>query len=492
MYSLSNFRRYFPIWCLTAVSLVSCSKIQTTTFTDRIDPLLSLEESSADPTIFQPFGMVQLTPITELSQENRFDAGVYNPAQKTFLGFEHFNLLRKNSSTTHPDVRISYELKSSQNEVPTFDKSTELAAVGRYAVLAEYSSNERSVRSEASIGHYTSLIEFIFPEQEQNSVKLEVLAQPNTSWQVSRADSFYVKISIMDSLQPLHSLIRLSMFPDSITVGQKSLTIGDTLLVNTTDITAVFAHFLSTDRKKQVIVNTGFSRINPARTESNFELDSQGWWLEGMVAKCKLAWRTHLSKFTIIGGTIEDQISFFTLHYRALRSISLLTESAGFYPKTANSDFGKDLNTDRYAWYGSEPSANTTFWLRSTEAVTIQQMGEDFEVSALRLPLPKSFYTLAVDLEEQTDRINETELNTSNFKGEAKSMDKLSNQLLNLSGIVFNEKNAKPVSFTSFPFTSFRMHLGGNAYYQRTEVNSKNSSANNLSYLEWFDNGYSF
>jgi len=467
--------------------LASCAKIQTTTYTDRIDPLLSVDGSAADPTIFQPYGMVQVTPITQIDVAEKYKAGKYVTDKKDFLGFEHFNLLRSTGNSNHPDLRIGFELKSALNEHPTFDESTELAAVGRYAVLPKFTSNAKDVRTEASVGQFTSLVEFIFPENEQNRIKLEVLASPNTPWEVSRADSFYVKISIQDLAQPLHSLIRLSMFADSITVGNLSLAIGDTLRLNTATETEVKAHYQSADRQKQVLVNSGFSRINAARTESNFELDSQGWWLEGMVAKCKQTWRTHLSKFMVSGGNINDQITFYTLHYRSLRALSLLTESAGFFPEGSTETFGKDLNTDKYAWYaGISPSWATLFWLRSTEAVAVKQLGEDYARSSLRIPIPQAFSALAIELEEL------------NLDGKNAAIDtlllnsKVSKQLLALTGLSVSPLNKAEVSFSALPFSSFTMHIGGNAYYRRTVENAGMGTDHSLSLLLWLDNGFTF
>lgn len=484
--TLGRLLTYVLLFFVGFVLFSNCAKTQTTTYTDRIDPLLSLPVSDADPTIYQPFGMVQLSPITELDANNTFLAGSYNPAIKQFQGFEHFNLLRKSANASHPDLRIGYTLASSQNEAAIFDKSTELAAVGRYAVLSEFPSNKKSVRTEASIGQFTSLIEFIFPENEQAKIGLQVLSLPNTAWMINRADSFYVKISVLDKNQPLHSLVRFSMFPDRVTIGSKSLAIGDTLLLNSSDESKVNVHYQTLDKRKQVLVNTGFSRINPDRAESNFEVDSQGWWLEGMVAKAKLAWRTHLSKFTIIGGSISDQIKFFTLHYRMLRSLSLLTESAGLYPKVDITTVGKDLNTDKYAWYGNSPSSATLFWLRSTEAVPIKQMGADYQDASLRLAQPTEFYNLAILVEElENEKVALLESAPDYYQGVAE-------QLLKLSGLSIDYQNLDKVSFVGLPFGSFRMHLGGNAYYQRTEINASNTSSSSLPLLPWFDNGFTF
>lgn len=471
---------------LFVVFLSQCAELKTDTYTDRIDPLLSLDGSDANPTIYMPFGMVQLTPITSFQSPDSNQPGKYVADKKTFLGFEHFNHLRTHAVANHPDIRIGFELASTKNLSPTFDQSTELAAVGRYAVLSEFPTSAKSVRTEAAVGQFTSLVEFIFPENEQNAITLGVLASENTNWQISRADSFYVKIDVLESQQPLHALVRLSMFPDSVTVGNIKLANNDTLSFNTSQNSLIKAHYTSTDKRKQVMVNSGFSRISSARTESNFELDSQGWWLEGMVAKTKLSWRTHLSKLNIVGGTLSDQINFYTLHYRLLKSLAILTESAGQFPVATLNSNGQDVNTDRYAWYGELPSWERLFWLRSTEAVPIKQLGEDLSNQATRFPIPKSFYQIAVNLEE--------------LEGVDKSLDNMqfgqenstSLKLLQLSGLEISDYEKPLVTFKQTPFTNFSIHLGGNAYYRRYENTSKQANNTALELLNWFDNGFSY
>jgi hypothetical protein len=297
-----------------------------------------------------------------------------------------------------------------------------------------------------------------------------LVASEQETIQISRPDSFYVILNIASNEWPLHVLVRFSSFPEEIIIGSESLAIGQKQPLSAKQ--AVMVHFAPKEKGARILANVAFSRLSENRLISNFEQDSQGWWLDGLIQKNKQAWRTHLSKFSIEGGRVEEQIALITSQYRLLSNIALLTESAGEFPKV-NGQRQQDVSTDRYIWQGQEPSISTSYWLQLTEAATVQQMVEQYQETDLLLPTPKPFIWLSTLADNTTlaEISNEFPPNFTANDSLAWVEEQLSASFLNtsflpmmLSGIEISPKEPQKVLFGTSAFDQIRIHVGGNAF----------------------------
>lgn len=458
--------------------LFGCNPSRTTQYTDRIDPLLNNDFSKAQPDVFMPYGLIQLSPVNDWIDNN---PGTFKLENNEQLAFEHFNKLRQ-QLVAHPDLRIeaSIEDNTFQNEPTSLTQDRQLAAVGRYAALQSTPSG-KEIRTEASASYYSSLIEFIIDSQSNATISLSVLGEDQkNSFTVSRPDSFYLRIAFDDDIYPLHILSRISMFPSDVTLGSDTIEIGSTLRSEISQ--PIKLHFSTSDRKKQILLNTAFSRIDSNQVIRNFETDSKGWWLDGVIQANKDAWKTHFSKFQLFGGSLKDQIRFYTYHYRLLQNLAFLTESAGHYPLRDNTrTYSKDLNEERFSWYGSVPTASDIVWLRSMEAVPTKRLGLDISQN-LPLPTPNAFGELALLMEEiETDT-----LEAYLFQKERNTKKSESTELLALAGLAIHENG---LMLTSITFDQVQLFMGGNAKYYRSLDDESNVTT--IDYPSWFIQGYS-
>lgn len=465
----------FILFIYLALSITACKQTYIRHYTDRIDPLLQTELSDPQPTIFTPYGLIQLSPVTYW-EENSSQAGRYQSEARDKLAFEHFNLLRK-TMPTHPDLRIHADYQN-QSATSALRIERELSAVGRYATLQK-DNNNKELRTEISAGTYTSIIEFILDTKTLTSIHLSPLSTSNESLiNISRPDSFYLSLDFIHTDLPLHCLVRFSLLPTDIITSNGSLAIGDSL--KEISLQTIDLVYETDEKKRQVLINTSFSRIDSDQVIRNFESESKGWWLEGVIQANKDAWKTHLSKFQLYGGKEEDQIQFFTYHYRLMRNLAFLTESAGRFPTNSiNRSASKDLFEERFSWYGENPNNADLFWLRTTEAVAVKRLGLDFNKN-LPLRIPTPFADIAKKLEE-TDIEQDSSALKMDFSYVKPSV---SATLLKLSGIV---PSSEEVQFGPFSFSYLQIFMGGNATYLRTE--KQENLIDGVPYSTWFLNG---
>lgn len=445
--------------------LTACGPLETENYTDRIDPLLAFGDREADPSVSVPFGMIQLTPITELHPSEMAYPGSFQLESGQFIGFEHFNRLRKNNPK-HPDLRISIKPNGAKDYAERSIEK-ELAATGRYAVLQQY-PNFQDIRVEGSTGDYSSLIEYQLQSGQAHELFIESLFMSDSGRiRIERPDSAFLQLSIQftDSTA-LYALIRLSKLPQKVqwvsAEMNQELQIGQNF--STDNRGKLRLHYDTFSNNQNLYINTAFSRISTARVQRNLELDSKGWWLEGLIDANKQLWRTHLSKMTIQGGALDDQILYFSSHYRLIRNITKITESAGFFPK-ANT-FGQDLSTDRYVWIGTQPSEASALWLRLTEAATLQQM-YPLTWGELYFDLPDSMrrVLLAAGDNHILDYEITLEIQNSAIRTLSADLDPSACPPMQLCGLTM-PGGGLGVRIYKPAFDYYKLHIGGTAYLE--------------------------
>lgn len=296
-----------------------------------------------------PFGMVQLSPDTQVGPDD--PASGYNYNDKTIIGFSHTHLSGTGVSDMF-DVLLmptTGEIKTIPGEVDkpgsgyqsAFSHKEESAKPGYYQVkLQNYNINvELTATAHAGFHRYT------FPQGNEGHVILDMnhsLNKKRGYWQCHIIDAQIRQIDdktiegyrIITGWAQLRKVYFYAQFSKPILSNEMvdgNRIYQNNSIVNGTNLRAAFN--FDTKDGNPLLVKVGLSEVSMENAKENLQAEIPDWDFDKITNKAQSQWEETLQKITIDGTQAQKQI-FYTGLYHAFTQPNNLADVNGDYMAT--------------------------------------------------------------------------------------------------------------------------------------------------------------
>ncbi len=316
-----------------------------------VDPFIGTEATgNCFPGPCRPFGLVQPSPDTG----TKVTCGGYKFFDKTIRGFSQTHL----NGTGRPamgDVAVlpivESQLKSGKCLVG-FDKSSEVAEVGYYAVTLE-----NGVKCEATATERVAIWRFTWPRGAKRTLGVDAAAMLMQSFNVKygatvlesthelRGDSRgmqgykkalgwtpYKLFYAIEFSEPWAKIEQLPCDPFQgsgdrwVVEFAAAGTSGTTGTAETAGTAASAA--LS---RPSLEVRVALSTVSEAGAQANFRAEAQGKSFEEVRAECRSAWNDIFARAQLVKGTDEQKKNWYTALYHLCIQPNLQSDVDGMY-----------------------------------------------------------------------------------------------------------------------------------------------------------------
>ena len=323
---------------LITLSFYSCNRGQKE-YTELVNVFIGTsDDGNTFPGASMPFGMVHLSPDTDLEGSAKY--GGYNYTDQSIIGFSHTHL----NGVGEPEYRDvlfmptvgRIQLKpgdkhnTNSGYRSSFDHSNELATPGYYAVfLTDY-----NVNVELSSTLRSGFHKYSFPKTDSAHIIID-LAHPEG------AEKLYIKIVSNTEIEGMRRSHGWAFDQYVYFVAQFStpfssvdLALDDVFQKENSEVTgknvkAVINY--QTDEDEEILVKVGLSAVSSEGARKNLQAEIPNWDFDGIVNMAKDTWNKELGKIEIEGGTKDQQIFFYTSMYHALLSPDIYMDVDGKY-----------------------------------------------------------------------------------------------------------------------------------------------------------------
>ena len=324
-----------------------------------VDPFIGTGgEGHTFPGAVVPFGMIQLSPDTQLKsrKEGYGWAAGYRHEDTTIFGFSHTHF----SGTGHSDLGdvlvmpIAGEVRIEPGEVghpgsgyhSRFSHADEKAEPGYYAVtLADY-----GIRAELTAGERVGVHRYTFPQGKPAHVLVDLRTsmydypgkvswsrlrlradgtltgfRETRGWAAGRQLYFAMRFSQPLGGHALHDtegeIPYKGFAPPAANDPRARAQIEGRALVGVVDFGA---------DTRSLIVKVSISPVSEDNAIANLDADMPGWDFDAVRASARAAWTKALSVFEV-DAPAPMRTSFYTAVYHALMAPSLFMDSDGRY-----------------------------------------------------------------------------------------------------------------------------------------------------------------
>jgi predicted alpha-1,2-mannosidase len=315
------------------------------------DPFIGTSNSgNTYPGVVAPFGMVSVSPHTNLSQATGYTYG-----ESSVYGFGHVHLSGIGCSDLGQIVVMPTTGKiKPDHEIHKSGFSEEEASPGYYKVLL----TDYSVKAEMTCTNRTGLSKYTFPSSNDNANILFNVGQALTP-----TEDAYVKI-ISDTevegwntsgnfcdaknKQTVYFVAKLSKPAKKMGVWKDKKSF-DSLQKKGIDVGAWFS--FSTYEGEAILVKVGISYVSMDNARLNLQTEQPDFNFDKVKTAVKNDWQKNLSKIRVYGGTEKQKKIFYTSLYHMLIHPNILNDVNGEYPAMMSKAKMKAEGYNRYTVY---------------------------------------------------------------------------------------------------------------------------------------------
>ncbi|TDR45055.1 putative alpha-1,2-mannosidase [Tahibacter aquaticus] len=324
-----------------------------------VDPFIGTGgEGHTFPGAVVPFGMVQLSPDTQIRERKQaygWAAG-YRYDDDSIVGFSHTHF----SGTGHSDlgdvlvmpIAGAVRLEPGDSSQPgsgyrsRFSHADEQARPGYYAVgLSDY-----GIRAELTAGERIGVHRYRFSKDKPAHLLIDMRTsmydypgkvlwsrlrlhpdgtltgmRETRGWAPGRQLYFALRVSVPVVGQQLHNtekdIYYKGFAPPAADKPEQRVNIEGRALVGVLDLPA---------GTEQAIVKVALSPVSEEGAVANLEAEMPGWDFDTVAAKAKDAWSRALGVFRVEADAAQRK-AFFTAVYHTLQAPSLFMDSDGRY-----------------------------------------------------------------------------------------------------------------------------------------------------------------
>lgn len=293
-----------------------------------------------------PFGMADASPDTYPSAINRFSHAGYNYQDTRIIGFSHFRMSGVGSNGIGGILSISPFSSEPASLDPskyaqTYDKSTEVAVPGYYAVTLVPSST----RVELTAAQHSVMHRYTFSGTGDKILLLDLRrsAGPVDDAVLTKISDRVFEGSIRTRQMEqgwyrINFYIELSAPVSSIKINDEGMPQHSTFTTVSSKKLAVELHFAPTaptapTAPKDLLVKIGFSEIDPAHAKSKLAAEIPGWDFAAVRREASLKWNRALGRLAVTGPTDLKKV-FYTAFYHSMLLPAGLSSVNGQYRGT--------------------------------------------------------------------------------------------------------------------------------------------------------------
>lgn len=276
----------------------------------------------------RPFGMVNLSPDTEINSDW---GGGYKYTTDTIKGFSHIHEWQMSGVSVMP-VTISTSGKKNifTNFYSKFSHETEKITPGYHFVVLDKYQISAELTSTKRVGFHR----YTFPDQVQKAVlfNLNTILGPcdNTNGIMEQNDTDELSGSLVLSTnfrrpKPLTVFFKIK-FNTPITSIERDNATHNYLV-----------HLEKAD--KTVLMKVGISYTSVENAANNIQQELPHWNFDKVVTDSKNEWNNLLGRIEIDGGTTTDQRRFYTDLWHALQGRKMISDANGAYPDNTGDKF---------------------------------------------------------------------------------------------------------------------------------------------------------
>ncbi len=319
-----------------------CLNKREVNITDFVDPFIGTDGlGHTFPGASLPFGMVQLSPDTRLTEKDGFIG--YHYSDDTIYGFSHTHLSGINQ-VEYGDIllmpfvgRINTQQGFAENSESSckskFNHEKEEASPGYYRVWLENYGIDVQLTATQRVGFH----KYTFPQNSNANVVID-LAHGDPVLESS--------ISIVSTTEIEGTRRSRAWAKDQVVYFVASFSkpfdgygcaVDDKLEdgLNNAEGQDIKAYVrFNTDNLEEILVKVGISAVSIDGARTNLEAEIADWNFEEIRGKAEEQWKHILGKVSVEGGSREQKKIFYTALYHALLCPNLFSDVDGFYRGT--------------------------------------------------------------------------------------------------------------------------------------------------------------
>lgn len=324
--------------------------------TQKVDPFIGTGgHGHIFPGAVVPFGMVQLSPDTDISGWD-WCSGYHN-SDSSIMGFSHTHLSGTGASDfgdillmpTTGDAKLIPGSKENPDEGyrSRFSHSSEKASPGYYSVVLE----DYKIKAELTATNRTGFHRYTFPASDHSNIIIDL--EHGIS---DRVEEGYIKIvnsNKIEGYRKSRGWARNQIVYFAMEFSKPfeffGTAINGSISVNQNEALgkSVKAYVsFKTSENEQVLVKVGISAINIEGAWNNLETENpsgqNAWEFEKIRNDAKQLWKNELSKIQVEGGTESEQKIFYTALYHSFIHPSEFSDADGQYRGMDNKIYKAD------------------------------------------------------------------------------------------------------------------------------------------------------
>lgn len=371
---------------LTLVFLVSCNaqtalSLKKKQLSDMVYPLLDTENSRwfYFSSASRPFGMVNLSPDTEISSDW---GGGYKYTTDTIKGFSHVHEWQMSGVSVMP-VTIAAKEKQTifKDFYSGFSHKNETITPGYHSVKLDRYQITAELTSTLRVGFH----KYTFPVKAQKAIlfNLNTILGPceNTNGKLEKNNDYELSGSLV-----LGTNFRR---PKPLTVFFKIKTNKPVTAVERDHVTGNYlVNFTKTT--EQLLMKVGISYTSIESADNNIETELAHWDFNKTVADSRKEWSSLLGRIKIEGGTETDQRRFYTDLWHALQGRKMISDANGTYPDNTGDKFRVGhlpLDTDgkpKFNHYNSDAFWGAQWTINNLWGLVYPEIMEEFVYSLMQ------------------------------------------------------------------------------------------------------------
>ncbi len=310
-----------------------------------------------------PFGMAKLAPSTNGSYGNPsgWEAVGYEEIHTSIEGFACFHEFQVGGVMLMP---VTGEIKTKPGNLntpgegyrSTFDKESEVATAGYYAVQL----NDYNVKAEVTATARVGFQRYTFPRSDSAYIIFDMGNQLGESGKVKDAgirrlddrtiegyvitQPEYVKKYQPEGDVHMFFYAELSKPTTDCLIFHRGEAYREGITIN--GVGSTMAVGFETEENEQVTVKLGLSYTSIENAKLNLESEAGELDFDLAQERARVSWNEMLGRIKVSGGHTDDKVKFYTGLYHALLGRGLGSDVNGAYPKHDGSIGNIDLDAE--------------------------------------------------------------------------------------------------------------------------------------------------
>lgn len=315
---------------LLIVMVMLCTNLIGQSLTSYVNPFIGTSGTGHTyPGVSLPFGMVQLSPDTQVKNWSACSGYQYN--DKTLLGFSHTHMSGTGGADLADVLFLPCADNSFQDKIfAECDKKSEKAEVGYYSTKLK-----NGIKAELSATHRCGVHKYTYPSETNNYLYIDLVhvlkeSEEVTDAQIEIVDDYTVKgYRLTDGWAERCPVYFVAKFSKKIT-GHVFTTDGVESKSEKLKGDKIKGFLEFTADKKPLEIHVGISATGFDGAEKNLNKEIGSKSFNDIRSEAVVVWEKELSKIKITGSKNQKGI-FYTSLYHSLLSPSIFNDVDGKY-----------------------------------------------------------------------------------------------------------------------------------------------------------------